>query len=388
MIILVVGNGFDLAHQLPTKYRHFLEFIRIYKGEQCVVCNDENDLHHKIQRFVNELKSRHDKCALEAKEIIEAHNRLLDHFLDVYINRCDRGKEGWIDFESEISDIIKLFDRAYTYIRERESNGQDITLPESLYFKIAPFLFANKEYRKDKRYEFQLGVILEQADNLLLELNDITRLFEIYLTEFVEKMETELRIPEIYIRCKKADAVLSFNYTDTYRRLYRGSEMTDCCFIHGKAKKESDRKNSNLILGIDEYLDVDRRNNDNQFIRFKKFYQRINKETDSQYIDWLDADIAENKMRKEKMPLYIYFYGHSLDVTDKDILQKLIMHENAIVNIFYHRKDEMGKQIINLTKIIGEDNLIQMTRGSKRRINFLQASSARSELMIKVLKNN
>lgn len=28
MKILVIGNGFDLAHELPTKYVEFLDFVR------------------------------------------------------------------------------------------------------------------------------------------------------------------------------------------------------------------------------------------------------------------------------------------------------------------------------------------------------------------------
>ena len=30
MNILVIGNGFDIAHGLPTKYSDFLNFIRKY----------------------------------------------------------------------------------------------------------------------------------------------------------------------------------------------------------------------------------------------------------------------------------------------------------------------------------------------------------------------
>ena len=29
MNILVIGNGFDLAHKLPTKYTDFLEFVKV-----------------------------------------------------------------------------------------------------------------------------------------------------------------------------------------------------------------------------------------------------------------------------------------------------------------------------------------------------------------------
>ncbi|MBQ8999135.1 MAG: hypothetical protein IJ086_10685 [Clostridium sp.] len=31
MNILVIGNGFDLAHGLPTKYYDFIEFISLLK---------------------------------------------------------------------------------------------------------------------------------------------------------------------------------------------------------------------------------------------------------------------------------------------------------------------------------------------------------------------
>ena len=31
MNVLVIGNGFDLAHGLPTRYMDFLEFIEKYK---------------------------------------------------------------------------------------------------------------------------------------------------------------------------------------------------------------------------------------------------------------------------------------------------------------------------------------------------------------------
>ena len=31
MNILVIGNGFDLAHELPTSYRAFLDFTKAYE---------------------------------------------------------------------------------------------------------------------------------------------------------------------------------------------------------------------------------------------------------------------------------------------------------------------------------------------------------------------
>lgn len=34
MNVLVIGNGFDLAHGLPTKYGDFLDFLYHFKEEE------------------------------------------------------------------------------------------------------------------------------------------------------------------------------------------------------------------------------------------------------------------------------------------------------------------------------------------------------------------
>lgn len=66
----------------------------------------------------------------------------------------------------------------------------------------------------------------------------------------------------------------------------------------------------------------------------------------------------------------LYFFGHSLDITDKDILRDLILTENVHITIFYHNKDAMGQQIANLVKVIGQNELVRRTGGSTRTIEF------------------
>ena len=34
---------------------------------------------------------------------------------------------------------------------------------------------------------------------------------------------------------------------------------------------------------------------------------------------------------------YLYFFGHSLDVMDKDILRDLILNDNVYKTIYYHK---------------------------------------------------
>ena len=74
------------------------------------------------------------------------------------------------------------------------------------------------------------------------------------------------------------------------------------------------------------------------------------------------------------MPLNLFIYGHSLDVTDADILRKLLLADNSSTTIFYHNKEALESQIANLVKVIGEDEVIRRTDGSHRTIHFKQSS--------------
>ena len=40
MNILVIGNGFDLAHGLPTKYRDFLKFVEVIRQVLNAKCKE------------------------------------------------------------------------------------------------------------------------------------------------------------------------------------------------------------------------------------------------------------------------------------------------------------------------------------------------------------
>lgn len=48
--------------------------------------------------------------------------------------------------------------------------------------------------------------------------------------------------------------------------------------IHGKADRNNSMAFNNMVLGIDEYLDDNRKNRDIASIAFKKVYQRIFKQ--------------------------------------------------------------------------------------------------------------
>lgn len=183
----------------------------------------------------------------------------------------------WIDFESEISNVIQAIDKDMHGLSkvykledefERLSNG-----------------FLNRKF-----YESQMA-FKDLRDRLLSDLNKLIRAFEIYLCEYVEKIEVERRSPDIE-SLEEIGYILSFNYTDTYRNIYDVKDEIEYDYFHGKAKIENTVETNNMVLGIDEYLSDTMRNENTDFIAFKKFYQRIYKDCEELAVNWC-ADIRK-----------------------------------------------------------------------------------------------
>lgn len=274
--------------------------------------------------------------------------------------------ENWIDFEKEISHAIKTLEAVYSTL-DQQSNT--LALPGKLQSAVEELAnnFGKTWYiicaNKDSLLSFR--------DSLSQHLDSFIYALEIYLFDFVGKVYISVNQINSDIKSLRPDAILSFNYTNTYRHIYHPDNEIKYCFIHGKATHGSSVESSKLVLGIDEHLKDDRKNTDLEFLHFRKYFQRIYKSTDNNYLNWLD-DIR----RTPDETHMLYIFGHSLDVTDKDVLYQLICNDNVQTRIFYHRKHEhdknaLGQLIHNLVRILGPDELIRRTAGSHKTIEFI-----------------
>lgn len=196
--------------------------------------------------------------------------------------------------------------------------------------------------------------------------------------------------------------MISFNYSDTYSRLYTvTNDDADYHFVHGRTSSavmlsldvlydikdslsslEGHISENNMVLGIDEYLPDDRKDKEVDFLPFKKYYQRIYKNTTSHYKDWL-KEIDEKPESNEQNTLHIF--GHSLDVTDGDILRDLINHKEIKTIIYYRTKQQLGQQITNLVKVLGSNTVIEKVYGSTYSIVF-KHQNGRSKINDNVFK--
>ena len=343
MDILVIGNGFDVAHGLKTKYDQFLDFVKNIKStEYFRSCSPE--LQSEYTSLIN-------------------GNVWFEHFIKTKEERKNT-KQNWIDFEAEISDVIQVLDKIRKEIYDQTLDEKTV-IEENVIYSSELFLFyLYPEYNvSDAKYYFSRRRIKKIKERLTNDLNRLTRCLELYLSDFL-KIDSCGTIP-LFTGEINPDYVITFNYTDTYELLYMDS-LTDkfYCgeknkkekihYIHGKAKKENTVDDCNLVLGIEEYLEGNDRQKDNEYIEFKKFYQRIYKGTGSTYTNWL------KKCNDTGETLNVTIYGHSIATTDGDIIKKLIEAAKT-TTIYYYDKDALHSIILNLVQIIGEEELIERT---------------------------
>lgn len=393
--ILILGNGFDLAHKIPSKYRNFLTFcylLQTYTGDTTtknyskytLESNEERNLYAFI---CNDIYERNEFFS-KVKEIIDEENiypkygDVLPLLMDnVWISHFygKAGDKNWIDFESEIARIINTFDSIYwSYIQAGETGRASIPIKDNdaenaeKIIKELQDTFNAETVIQYKKNKASISITIDKAeiDNLRIkissDLEKLTELLGFYLSIVLALMVKSKKLHAIdQIKSLQIDKVLSFNYTNTYELLYdtdKTNGKIDYHYIHGTFDR-NEESDVNMVLGVDDYLEKDLSNSlmneDTYFIEYKKYYQRILKKTGTKYLQWKHA-LDTNGFQSQ-----LYIYGHSLDKTDKDVLSGLILSETAHTNIFYRDKKDLGDKIANLVRVIGRDNTIEFTGNGK-----------------------
>lgn len=361
MNILVIGNGFDLAHGLPTRYDDFLTFV-----DEFIEYKVANECNIRFLDYFKNLNETNINLYKQIDKLIE-DNRWLNYFLTLRENKALLNKQTWIDFESEMSKVIKTIDEYRNKLIREKVFENELKQIDKYSFDVLYYILEKKEKLNQIDCLLSIEDIRELKEELISDLNRLIRCLEVYLDDYVRKNCFDELKKFKYIEAINIDKLLTFNYTNTYEYIY-GKSNINFDYIHGRANVEHDLNSCNLVLGIDEYLDENEKNSNIEFIQFKKFFQRIYKGTGCLYKDWI-MECFENSFIDE---LNLYFIGHSLDVTDKDILSELILCDRAKTTIYYHNQDALGRMIANLVKVIGEDELISRTGGSKAAISFVQ----------------
>lgn len=346
--VLVIGNGYDLAHGLNTRYDDFIEYIK------CAAEDDSFIENQSEREFIH-------KC-------IES-NGFIGYFLD-YTNAVP----GWVDLERLIREVIKYFElffrNHYDFIEgrnitwhlndESEAKGNIVKIKNCLlsfsmlYDQNNSHGLIYSKHLMEKYYSAEFGLNKREILRMLKkQLDEVIELLRIYLKNQTNKKRESIKkirqIEEI-----DPSYVISFNYTDTYKAY--GIRPEDVLHVHGSLNK------NNMVLGFD---DDDPENLD--FIYFKKYFQRIQKLTG--YINEGRFSYKDESGITHRSEMTVHFYGHSMDKTDGDIILKLRSMSNRFV-IYNYDQEDYEQKVVNLIEVFGKESALKEIQNGS--IKFVQ----------------
>lgn len=291
MKILIIGNGFDLAHNLPTTYIDYLMFAAAMKKLPKYVGDaadfdvkelsryEYHTMHPSVRKFLLSLAQqsvKEDGAFIFSESWMDEYYRNANNIWETYFQVLHVQKKmngiGWIDLESEIRYVIECFDRMSDNLYNEiifPENEEDVGTREVLQGlfrkfdreKIDVFYnFIRDSFQAEERNSQRL-CYTNLRDIAYDHLLRFARCFELYLQQCVRRIDVTLQSPDI--AALYPNKVLSFNYTDTFDRYYQhatvaaepdsaaqithGALMPFTQYIHGKMGS------GNIIFGIDEY---------------------------------------------------------------------------------------------------------------------------------------
>lgn len=401
--IILIGNGFDLAHGLKTSYHNFIDdfWEESIKSINTIAygrpySNDYFDI-DVIPFNFNPIKSYESliDSILKSESTLTFKNLLLKYITE------KKGVNNWVDIENEYYTLLKnayrLKNNDYTIFQLNKDFKEVTLLLEKYLSKIETDFnttFSNNELKSEigyKIYEhFKLKDFTESSINEKVEQEynkikgDITNLRDNQI-DFRE-LDTDVQMlinrigneePKKVIRKllledgainyfnlnPKSILFLNFNYTSTEKLYLRHQDFEsyneyrglnkETIHIHGLLNK----KENEIIFGFGDEID--------------SVYQEIEKLNENEYLENIKSIKYQETDNYKKVLEFlngegfqIFIFGHSCGLSDRTLLSTLFNHKNChSIKLFYHQKtnetDNYSDIIRNISRNFNDKSLMR-----------------------------
>lgn len=299
--IYLIGNGFDLAHGLPTRYEDFL-FSILMKS-----LNEASANFSRSNVYENELVKISDFRWYMPRPGFESASEIYGYIKDKHINFTPKGF---------FNNILKGYQNRWVDI-------------EYEYFLQLYELFKRLEKKELRRHEV--------IDKEVKELNSSFRSLKLQLISYLKSTDYSSirKSPSIKEHFSDTDikalkVYINFNYTSTLD-LYNltGSELNRIINIHGTLDSPEDEQ----IFGYGDEMDsiypkLEELNTIDFLANFKSFGYSLNSNY-QKIFGYLNE------------PYEVRIMGHSCGISDRVLLNSLFENENCQkIRIYYHQKNE------------------------------------------------
>lgn len=382
--IVLIGNGFDLAHGLKTKYEHFIDWYwkdwgkrllySLNKTETDGLCSFKLKESVKLANWAYvwefHYQRRYPLMPWDLNDVInraKEDNDLCDYWISPFLQQICKSIETkkWVDIENEYYDLLAkcaLKKRAETTVEELNQhlrtlqdklvqylslvNQTNTEIHESIWNKIYSPINPNdisiekfsqlKEYvdwcvKQDNTYWVSKMQRYEEG----FDSDYVNSYKEHYNENYYLDYPRPFMLPD-YIM------ILSFNYTKTVHLYHNQNFFLN--YIHGELDNPQ-----NIIFGYGDEMDKDYQSlknlNDNGCLRNLKT------------IKYLETDNYRNALAfMNSAPFQVYIMGHSCGNSDRTLLNTLFEHKNCIsIKPYYYIKEDGSDNYLDIIQNISRN---------------------------------
>lgn len=370
--LVIIGNGFDMAHGLKTSYMDFINwywnqrvnsFLNNHTNvsEDClcrlVIRNKEEYnnwylfLYQNRYFFYNTL-SKERTFGSEVIQEIRQHPKVFSveccPFFETILQSIET--KGWVDIENDYYQTLK------NSIDSPRCDYNVIELNKQLSFlqnKLVEYLktIGTSELKNDLN-----GEIVENFNPADFSTEGKKRALRSIGLENYELAELSNKPYKQQKLRPKRTMLLSFNYTGT-AKMYDGNNI-ELNFIHGDLEHPE-----NIIFGYGDELDKNYQDildkNNNEFLRNVKSVKYLETRHYHELLEFLLS-----------APFQVLIMGHSCGNSDRTLLNTVFEHENCVsIKPFYRKWDD------------GRDNYLELVQNISR--NFTNMKLFRDRVVNK-----
>lgn len=409
--IILIGNGFDLAHGLHTSYsdfiRNYLDLVRL--GLTKCASNMFDDGLYKITLKNNGIFGSLDMLVTtpETPESDDWRQYLVtrDQTHYVTINKCrlmdhilyNMSNKNWVDIENAYYLLLKNSESCFDYnvsdlnkdmscLREKLSSYlraiQDKYIERDIYKEsIESIIYSPINYRdisEDGKVRFNqflsrkwnsankagissvlkaIGLNNAEQIHLAVEYRGSQFKNEFSLLQDVKDNERSTNVPYYYLAPDNI-MLLNFNYTNTAKMYHRGGPHISINHIHG----ELGNPNNPIIFGYGDELDEGYRilqnKNDNRYTENFKSIRYLETDNYKKLLSFINSDIYQ-----------VYILGHSCGNSDRTLLNTLFEHPNCVsIKPYYYQRTDGSDNYMEIVQNISRD-FNDMTKMRDRVVN-------------------
>jgi len=339
--LVIIGNGFDIAHNLKTSYKDFYNWYLEQILDNIIITNRSRYTDSLCELFIPTDSSWYNKMLYPSnsevwkteliQDISTKTNRYFTNKTSTLFNKINKSinEKRWVDIENDYySVLLRILDRGYDIESVNKLNSQLGALQD----KLVEYLSIIDKNGVDKNSVF------EKAITEPFNCDDFS-------TENLNYVKDEI-ITDMLNGDKSANPyqimLLSFNYTRTIG-LYTGCNIIHN-YIHGKLDNPG-----TIIFGYGDELDnnyhriIDMNNND--LLRNVKS------------IKYLEADNYRRMLVfLQSAPFQVYIMGHSCGNSDRTLLNTIFEHKNCYsIKPFYHKLNNNSDNFLELVQNISRN---------------------------------